>query len=192
MHRTLVRQMGKDGWLGIGWPTEFGGQGRPSPTSSSSSTRRSGPAPLPLRDPQHRRPDAHALRHRGAEELLPLRHPGRRDQLSPSATPSRGPGPTWPRCAPGPSSTATSDLSTATRSSPAAPTRPTSSGWPPARTPTPQSTRASQSSWCRPATPGSPVRRSSRWAARSPPPRTTTTSAFRCRPWLAGSTRGGA
>ncbi len=29
MHRTLVRQMGKDGWLGIGWPEEFGGQGRP-------------------------------------------------------------------------------------------------------------------------------------------------------------------
>jgi alkylation response protein AidB-like acyl-CoA dehydrogenase len=29
MHKTLVRQMGKDGWLGIGWPKEFGGQGRP-------------------------------------------------------------------------------------------------------------------------------------------------------------------
>ncbi len=29
MHRTLVRRMGKDGWLGIGWPKEFGGQGRP-------------------------------------------------------------------------------------------------------------------------------------------------------------------
>ena len=26
--RSVVRQMGKDGWLGIGWPTEFGGQGR--------------------------------------------------------------------------------------------------------------------------------------------------------------------
>src|SRR3569623_1178607 len=26
--RRLVRQMGKDGWLGIGWPKEFGGQGR--------------------------------------------------------------------------------------------------------------------------------------------------------------------
>ena len=23
-----VRQMGRDGWLGIGWPTEYGGQGR--------------------------------------------------------------------------------------------------------------------------------------------------------------------
>ncbi len=28
--RTLVRQMGHDGWLGIGWPREYGGQGRPA------------------------------------------------------------------------------------------------------------------------------------------------------------------
>ncbi|HEX5267190.1 MAG TPA: acyl-CoA dehydrogenase family protein [Acidimicrobiales bacterium] len=27
-YRDLVRQMGKDGWLGIGWPTEYGGQNR--------------------------------------------------------------------------------------------------------------------------------------------------------------------
>src|SRR5437870_1828182 len=25
----LVRKLGADGWLGIGWPTEYGGQGRP-------------------------------------------------------------------------------------------------------------------------------------------------------------------
>src|SRR5579863_5920626 len=30
MFRTLVRQIGADGWLGIGWPTEYGGQGRPA------------------------------------------------------------------------------------------------------------------------------------------------------------------
>src|ERR1700738_3831895 len=30
LFRTLVRQMGTDGLLGIGWPTEFGGQGRPA------------------------------------------------------------------------------------------------------------------------------------------------------------------
>ena len=28
--RDLVRQMGSDGWLGLGWPVEFGGQGRPA------------------------------------------------------------------------------------------------------------------------------------------------------------------
>jgi alkylation response protein AidB-like acyl-CoA dehydrogenase len=27
-HRQVVRQMGADGWLGIGWPVEYGGQGR--------------------------------------------------------------------------------------------------------------------------------------------------------------------
>src|SRR5208283_5777697 len=26
--RRVVKQMGSDGWLGIGWPTEWGGQGR--------------------------------------------------------------------------------------------------------------------------------------------------------------------
>src|SRR5262245_29198301 len=28
--RDVVRQMGSDMWLGIGWPTEYGGQGRPA------------------------------------------------------------------------------------------------------------------------------------------------------------------
>jgi alkylation response protein AidB-like acyl-CoA dehydrogenase len=28
--RNVVRKMGADGWLGIGWPREFGGQGRPA------------------------------------------------------------------------------------------------------------------------------------------------------------------
>jgi alkylation response protein AidB-like acyl-CoA dehydrogenase len=27
-YRATIRQMGKDGWLGIGWPKEYGGQGR--------------------------------------------------------------------------------------------------------------------------------------------------------------------
>ena len=28
-YRPLVRRLGADGWLGFGWPTEHGGQGRP-------------------------------------------------------------------------------------------------------------------------------------------------------------------
>lgn len=28
--RRIVKQMGTDGWLGVGWPEEFGGQGRPA------------------------------------------------------------------------------------------------------------------------------------------------------------------
>ena len=27
LHRRTVRQMGTDGWLGVGWPTEYGGRG---------------------------------------------------------------------------------------------------------------------------------------------------------------------
>jgi alkylation response protein AidB-like acyl-CoA dehydrogenase len=28
--RAVVRRLGRDGWLGVGWPTEYGGQGRPA------------------------------------------------------------------------------------------------------------------------------------------------------------------
>lgn len=28
--REIVKRLGSDGWLGIGWPTEYGGQGRPA------------------------------------------------------------------------------------------------------------------------------------------------------------------
>lgn len=28
VHRQVIRRMGQDGWLGIGWPEEYGGQGR--------------------------------------------------------------------------------------------------------------------------------------------------------------------
>ena len=28
LYRHALRQMGRDGWLGIGWPQEYGGQGR--------------------------------------------------------------------------------------------------------------------------------------------------------------------
>jgi alkylation response protein AidB-like acyl-CoA dehydrogenase len=28
VHRQVIRKMGQDGWLGIGWPEEYGGQGR--------------------------------------------------------------------------------------------------------------------------------------------------------------------
>jgi alkylation response protein AidB-like acyl-CoA dehydrogenase len=27
VHRDVVRRMGRDGWLGVGWPTEYGGRG---------------------------------------------------------------------------------------------------------------------------------------------------------------------
>jgi alkylation response protein AidB-like acyl-CoA dehydrogenase len=47
--RAVVRQMGRDGWLGIGWPKEYGGQGR-SPIEQFiffDESMRSG-APVPM------------------------------------------------------------------------------------------------------------------------------------------------
>jgi 3-oxocholest-4-en-26-oyl-CoA dehydrogenase alpha subunit len=45
----VVRRVGKDGWLGIGWPKEFGGQGRPATDQFIffDETRRAG-APFPF------------------------------------------------------------------------------------------------------------------------------------------------
>ncbi len=47
--REVVGRIGKDGWLGIGWPTEFGGQGRPATDQFIffDETRRAG-APFPF------------------------------------------------------------------------------------------------------------------------------------------------
>ncbi len=47
--RRVVRTIGKDGWLGIGWPTEYGGQGRPATDQFIffDETRRAG-APFPF------------------------------------------------------------------------------------------------------------------------------------------------
>ncbi len=80
--REVVGRIGKDGWLGIGWPQEYGGQGRPATDQFIffDETRRA-ERPVPLRDREHRRPHDHAVRHRRAEVVLPPRHPGRRGQL---------------------------------------------------------------------------------------------------------------
>jgi len=47
--RQVVRRIGKDGWLGVGWPEEFGGQGRPATDQFIffDETRRAG-APFPF------------------------------------------------------------------------------------------------------------------------------------------------
>jgi alkylation response protein AidB-like acyl-CoA dehydrogenase len=48
-YRAVVRQMGRDGWLGVGWPVEYGGQGR-TPIEQYlfyDEANRAG-APLPL------------------------------------------------------------------------------------------------------------------------------------------------
>ncbi len=49
LHRRLIRQMGTDGWLGVGWPREWGGQGRTGIEQQIwfEEARRAG-APLPF------------------------------------------------------------------------------------------------------------------------------------------------
>ena len=75
--RQVVRQIGKDGWLGIGWPTEYGGQGRPATDQFIFfDETRAGRGTVPLRHHQHGGADDHALRHRGAEDLLPVQNSG--------------------------------------------------------------------------------------------------------------------
>jgi alkylation response protein AidB-like acyl-CoA dehydrogenase len=49
LYKDLIRQMGADGWLGIGWPQEYGGQGR-SPVEQyiffEEADRAAAPIPL--------------------------------------------------------------------------------------------------------------------------------------------------
>ena len=49
LQRRLIRQMGADGWLGVGWPREWGGQGRTAIEQQIwfEEARRAG-APLPF------------------------------------------------------------------------------------------------------------------------------------------------
>jgi alkylation response protein AidB-like acyl-CoA dehydrogenase len=49
LHKQLIRQMGEDGWLGVGWPVEYGGQGRTAIEQLIwfDEARRAG-APLPF------------------------------------------------------------------------------------------------------------------------------------------------
>lgn len=37
--REIVRRMGRDGWLGVGWPREYGGRGFGRSNSTCSPTR---------------------------------------------------------------------------------------------------------------------------------------------------------
>ena len=61
--------MGRDGWIGIGWPKEFGGQGR-SATEQIAFITEMANAGAPVSGAQHRRVDRRAgallARHQGA------------------------------------------------------------------------------------------------------------------------------
>ena len=142
--REITRQMGKDGWLGIGWPKEWGGQGRGEIEQfvffDESMRAR---APVPMLTVNTVGP---TLMANGSEEqkkrFLPKIRPAR--STSASATRSRAQGPISPRSRRAPISrtTAAATTSSTVRSSGRAspPTR-TTAGSPCGPTRKPTSTR---------------------------------------------------
>ena len=93
-YRDVIRQMGRDGWLGVGWPKEYGGKGfgeieqqiftneavRADVPLPAVTSKRSGP-PSRYTEPTNRRSSS-------SPESLPA------TSISRSATPNPTPGPT--------------------------------------------------------------------------------------------------
>jgi hypothetical protein len=148
--RRLVRQMGSDGWLGIGWPVEYGGQGRPASDQFIFFTEvQRARAPFPFVTLSTVGP---MIINHGTEEQKKFFLSGILAGEINCAI-----GYTEPEAGTDLASLRTRAVldGDATRSSPAVPTRPTTSGWPAGPTPRRRSTRASPSSWSRPARPAS-------------------------------------
>jgi 3-oxocholest-4-en-26-oyl-CoA dehydrogenase alpha subunit len=80
--RQVVGRMGRDGWLGIGWPKEYGGQGR-TPDRAADLLGGDVPGAGAAADHlgQHHRPDADGPRHRGAAARAAAGDPARRAVL---------------------------------------------------------------------------------------------------------------
>jgi len=84
MWRQVISRIGADGWLGIGWPKEVGGQGRPATDQFIffDETRRAG-APFPVRQRSTRSGRRMMIyRDGGAEEVSSCRGSVRRHQFS--------------------------------------------------------------------------------------------------------------
>ena len=97
--RRVWKQMCADGWAGIGWPEEYGGQGRSAIEQFVffDESMRAG-APVPMLTINTVGPDDHALRHRRAEASSSSRRSSPATSTSASATPSPAPAPTSRRC----------------------------------------------------------------------------------------------
>ena len=82
VYQRVVRQMGADGWMGVGWPKEYGGHGLGEIEQTIfANEAQYADVHLPGGDPADRRPDADPLRHREAEGPVPQADPGRRRAL---------------------------------------------------------------------------------------------------------------
>ena len=81
-YRAIIKRMGSDGKLGVGWPKEFGGLGfGPIEQSIFVNEAHRADVPLPAVTLQTVGPTLQAVRHRTAEEEVPARHPRRRGAL---------------------------------------------------------------------------------------------------------------
>ena len=91
--RKVVKQMGSDGWLGIGWPTEWGGQGRSAIEQFIffDESMRSG-APVPMLTINTVGP---TIMNFGTQEqkefFLPRSSPARSPSASATPSPTRAP-----------------------------------------------------------------------------------------------------
>jgi 3-oxocholest-4-en-26-oyl-CoA dehydrogenase alpha subunit len=123
LYTKALRRMGADGWLGIGWPKEFGGQGRSAIEQYIffDEVQRAG-FPIPFLTLCTVGP---TLIKYGTDEQK-----------------ARAPVPTSLRFERAPYATATTTSSTARRCSPAWPSTPISSGSPSGRIPRPRATKA--------------------------------------------------
>ena len=95
--REMVKQMAADGWLGIGWPKEYGGQGRSQIEQFIffDESMRAG-APVPMLTINTVGPTIMQYGTAGAEGLLPAEDPRRRHPLLHRLLRARR-APTWPR-----------------------------------------------------------------------------------------------
>ena len=108
VNREVVRQMGADGWLGLGWPKEYGGQGRTEIEQFIffDESMRSG-APVPMLTINTVGPTLY--KNASSEEIKKFFLPGSSPARSSSASATRSPppAPTSPRSPPAPCETAT-------------------------------------------------------------------------------------
>ena len=101
--RDFTKKMAARGWIGLTWPTAYGGGGRtlrrPALHGAAPGRRRSAGRPLVRRPADG--PVDHQPRDRRAEGALPARDPGRGRRPTASACRSPRPAATWPASAPG-------------------------------------------------------------------------------------------
>ena len=178
IYRDVVRRMGRDGWLGLGWPREYGGRGL-GQVEQQIFVNEAARADIPLPAVTLQTVGPTLQIHGTAEQkdfFLPKILAGEVHFAIGYTEPEAGP--TWPPCGParyGRSRTGTT-WSTARRSSPRAATTPTTSGWPAAPTRMPPGTGGFPSSSWIPAIPGTPGPRSSPTTGPTTSTRPTTTA----------------